>query len=421
MTDHLLALGHRRFVHLASAISLLDLRRTGPGTPRRRCAPSPTPWCGPSPRPWTSTAPARPPSGRWPPPDPGPPRSSATTTSWPPAPARPYAALGLRVPEDISVTGFDDLALATAVEPELTTVSLPAERVGERGMAALLAVLEGRPPRGGRPPGPPGRTRLLSPRPDRVNPNVRVVRTRTYGPDPAALRPRRPPWNDHDHDEYGGEPDRRDADRDGPRGGLRDTARRRGGSPSERTKRLEIHDAEHLPLRHPRPTRSLRLPPYCAAAPLPGGAVVVAEGSRIRALGPDGSHPLGAAARPLARRHTATPGRPARPAVSPDGRLVSVVVPTLATAERSRRADLRQAAAAPLCAGHAAPARRRVRRRPGPAAHRGGLLGRDAAVASGRLAARPLLLDGLVQLVDVVDRAAARTGCTSAAARRCAR
>lgn len=52
--------------------------------------------------------------------------------------------LGLRVPEDVSVTGFDDLALATAVEPELTTVQLPAEQVGQRGMAALLAVLEGR-------------------------------------------------------------------------------------------------------------------------------------------------------------------------------------------------------------------------------------------------------------------------------------
>ncbi|WP_309049603.1 LacI family DNA-binding transcriptional regulator [Streptomyces sp.] len=51
--------------------------------------------------------------------------------------------LGLRVPEDVSVTGFDDLALATAVEPELTTVSLPAERIGERGMEALLAVLAG--------------------------------------------------------------------------------------------------------------------------------------------------------------------------------------------------------------------------------------------------------------------------------------
>ncbi|MCM2429407.1 LacI family transcriptional regulator [Streptomyces sp. RKAG337] len=53
--------------------------------------------------------------------------------------------LGLRVPADVSVTGFDDLALATAVEPELTTVRLPADEIGGRGMAALLAVLDGRP------------------------------------------------------------------------------------------------------------------------------------------------------------------------------------------------------------------------------------------------------------------------------------
>jgi len=55
--------------------------------------------------------------------------------------------LGLRVPEDVSVTGFDDLALATAVEPELTTVRLPAEEMGEAGMRALLDVLAGRPAR----------------------------------------------------------------------------------------------------------------------------------------------------------------------------------------------------------------------------------------------------------------------------------
>ncbi|MEU2875495.1 LacI family DNA-binding transcriptional regulator [Streptomyces sp. NPDC007070] len=57
--------------------------------------------------------------------------------------------LGLRVPEDISVTGVDDLGLATAVDPELTTVRLDAELFGERGMRALLAVLEGRTPDAG--------------------------------------------------------------------------------------------------------------------------------------------------------------------------------------------------------------------------------------------------------------------------------
>ncbi|MCX2970278.1 MULTISPECIES: LacI family DNA-binding transcriptional regulator [Streptomyces] len=53
--------------------------------------------------------------------------------------------LGLRVPEDVSVTGCDDLSLATAVEPELTTVRLPAEDFGAAGMRALLAVLDAHP------------------------------------------------------------------------------------------------------------------------------------------------------------------------------------------------------------------------------------------------------------------------------------
>ncbi|MFD6419453.1 LacI family DNA-binding transcriptional regulator [Streptomyces sp. NPDC060194] len=57
--------------------------------------------------------------------------------------------LGLRVPHDVSVTGFDDQSLAVALDPELTTVRLPAEQVGERGMTALLALLGHRPVTGG--------------------------------------------------------------------------------------------------------------------------------------------------------------------------------------------------------------------------------------------------------------------------------
>lgn len=73
--------------------------------------------------------------------------------------------LGLRIPDDLSVTGLDDLALATALDPELTTVRLDAELFGERGMQALLAVLEGQEPEAGDIPvdlvvrgstGPPG-------------------------------------------------------------------------------------------------------------------------------------------------------------------------------------------------------------------------------------------------------------------------
>ncbi|WP_019066116.1 LacI family DNA-binding transcriptional regulator [Streptomyces hokutonensis] len=57
--------------------------------------------------------------------------------------------LGLRIPEDVSITGLDDLALATALDPELTTVRLDAELFGEHGMRALLAVLDGRVPEEG--------------------------------------------------------------------------------------------------------------------------------------------------------------------------------------------------------------------------------------------------------------------------------
>lgn len=50
--------------------------------------------------------------------------------------------LGLRVPDDISITGFDDLRYARVVEPELTTVRLPAIELGAHGMAALLDLLD---------------------------------------------------------------------------------------------------------------------------------------------------------------------------------------------------------------------------------------------------------------------------------------
>lgn len=52
-------------------------------------------------------------------------------------------ALGLDVPGEVSVTGFDDVLLATALEPELTTVRLPAEELGAQGMTALLELLAG--------------------------------------------------------------------------------------------------------------------------------------------------------------------------------------------------------------------------------------------------------------------------------------
>ncbi|MFR0816514.1 MAG: substrate-binding domain-containing protein [Enterococcus casseliflavus] len=46
--------------------------------------------------------------------------------------------MGLRVPEDISVIGFDDIILASYVTPELTTVAQDMERIGYEA-AELLA------------------------------------------------------------------------------------------------------------------------------------------------------------------------------------------------------------------------------------------------------------------------------------------
>ncbi|GAA3217803.1 LacI family DNA-binding transcriptional regulator [Actinocorallia longicatena] len=54
------------------------------------------------------------------------------------------SALGLNVPGDLSITGFDDLVLAEALD--LTTVHLPAEELGAQAMTALLDLLQGRSP-----------------------------------------------------------------------------------------------------------------------------------------------------------------------------------------------------------------------------------------------------------------------------------
>lgn len=143
IAEHLLALGHRHFLHLAADIPswTFEVRarelaaRVGavPGTTVRTAradltsidnarAAAETALAGPGPRP------------------------TALVCDDDKLAAGAYKAarrLGLRIPDDLSVTGLDDLALATAIDPELTTVSLDAERVGERGMRALLAVLDG--------------------------------------------------------------------------------------------------------------------------------------------------------------------------------------------------------------------------------------------------------------------------------------
>lgn len=52
---------------------------------------------------------------------------------------------GVRVPEDVAVTGFDDFTFSAYVEPALTTVRVPAFRMGRMAATMLLAEIAGEP------------------------------------------------------------------------------------------------------------------------------------------------------------------------------------------------------------------------------------------------------------------------------------
>ncbi len=56
---------------------------------------------------------------------------------------RAAADLGLRVPEDLSVVGFDDVPQASVTTPPLTTVSQPLAELGTRAVEMLLTMLRG--------------------------------------------------------------------------------------------------------------------------------------------------------------------------------------------------------------------------------------------------------------------------------------
>lgn len=52
---------------------------------------------------------------------------------------------GIRIPEDVSVVGFDDSRLSSFLNPPLTTVRAPTEEVGRRAACLLFNLIKGQP------------------------------------------------------------------------------------------------------------------------------------------------------------------------------------------------------------------------------------------------------------------------------------
>jgi LacI family transcriptional regulator len=52
---------------------------------------------------------------------------------------------GIRVPDDLSITGSDDIELANLVEPKLTTVHVPTAEIGRLSAERIVGLIEGRP------------------------------------------------------------------------------------------------------------------------------------------------------------------------------------------------------------------------------------------------------------------------------------
>ena len=58
---------------------------------------------------------------------------------------RAFRQAGLRVPEDISVVGFDDLPISAISDPPLTTIRVSKARIGQMAMQLLSARLRSEP------------------------------------------------------------------------------------------------------------------------------------------------------------------------------------------------------------------------------------------------------------------------------------
>jgi LacI family transcriptional regulator len=86
--------------------------------------------------------------------------------------------MGMAVPDDISIVGFDDTALATSVWPELTTVKQPIAAMAEAALELLIADLRSH---------PPGVPRKFT---ERVLSHAMIIRESSGAP-PGAKRPKK--------------------------------------------------------------------------------------------------------------------------------------------------------------------------------------------------------------------------------------
>lgn len=55
-----------------------------------------------------------------------------------------FKNVGIKIPEEISITGFDDIEVSRFAEPALTTINQPAEEIGRSAANMLLRLIEGK-------------------------------------------------------------------------------------------------------------------------------------------------------------------------------------------------------------------------------------------------------------------------------------
>lgn len=52
-------------------------------------------------------------------------------------------SLGIHIPKDVLLVGYDGINIGTLLSPELTTVAQPISLMGERATELLIALIEG--------------------------------------------------------------------------------------------------------------------------------------------------------------------------------------------------------------------------------------------------------------------------------------